>query len=180
MEEVKKISASNGEEVTLRPALPEDAGGIVISLRSTALERSYVLMEQYGKDTEAESEYISRIDRNNNLLLVATSRGGVIGTLAAFQANGGQRPETAHVLFIGLHLLEAYRGLGIGSQMLEYAMEWAIEHKFKKLEASIFTTNKRSLHVFTKAGFRQECTKLKKFRIGHDFIDEICMGKVLD
>jgi len=180
MQEVRKFLVTNGEEVTLRPALPADAGGIIISLRSTSLERSYVLMEQYGRDAESEREYISRIERSHNLLIVATVRGEVVGTLAAFQADRGQRAETAHVLFVGLHLIESSRGLGIGSQMLEYSIEWAAEHGFKKLEASIFTTNKRSLHVFSKAGFVQECTKLKKFRIGHDYIDEVCMGKLLD
>ncbi|HXX57217.1 MAG TPA: GNAT family N-acetyltransferase [Thermodesulfovibrionales bacterium] len=180
MQEVKKFSVTNGDEVILRLATPEDAGEIIVTLRSTSLERSYVLMEQYGKDIESEREYIRGIDRKNNLLIVATVRGKVVGTLAAFQANGGQRPETAHVLFIGLHIVESLRGLGIGSQMLRYTVEWAAEHGFKKLEASIFTTNKRSLHVFNKAGFEQECKKLKKFRIGHDYIDEVCMGRFLD
>jgi len=180
MQKIKKFLVTHGEEVTLRPALPEDASEIVLSLRSTSLERSYVLMEQYGKDAESEREYINRIDRNHNLLIVATVGGRVVGTLAAFQADKGQRAETAHVLFIGLHLIESFRGLGIGSQMLEYSIEWAAEHGFKKLEASIFTINKRSLRLFSKAGFIQECTKVKKFRIGHDYIDEICMGRLID
>jgi RimJ/RimL family protein N-acetyltransferase len=180
MQEIWKFPAKNGEEIMLRPAVPEDAGDIVHTVKSASLERSYVLMEQYGKDPASEKQYIIGLDRQKNLLLVALSGSSVVGSLAGLQADAGQRPQTAHVLKIGLHLAEAYRGLGIGSEMLRYAIEWAGERGFKKLEASIFTTNKRSLHLFGRAGFEEECKKRKQFRVGNEFIDEVCMGKLLD
>ena len=179
MEELRKFAATNGEEVSLRPAVPEDAAAIIRTIKSASLERSYVLMEQYGKDAVSEEEYIRMIDCERCLLLVATVRGEVVGNLAALQADGGNSPRTAHILNIGLHLVDAYRGLGIGSQMLQYAIEWAEAHQFKKLEASIFTTNKRSLHVFSRAGFREEGTRQKRFWVGNQYIDEVLMGKVL-
>jgi hypothetical protein len=180
MEEVQKFLVKDGEEIALRPAVPGDSGGIISALRSASPERSYVLMEQYGKNAETEGEYIRDMDAQKNLFLVAVGRGGIVGSLAALQADGGHRPETAHVLNIGLHLVESSRGLGIGSRMVQYAIEWAREHGFKKMEASIFTTNKRSLNLFRKAGFTEECMKLKKFRIGRDYIDEACVGKWLE
>jgi RimJ/RimL family protein N-acetyltransferase len=180
MQETRKFLAKNSEEIILRPAVPEDAGDIVHTLKSTSLERSYVLMEQYGKNPASEKEYITGLDRQKNLLLVALAGSEVVGSLAGLQADGGQRPQTGHVLKVGLHLTEAYRGQGIGSEMLKYAIEWAEEHGFKKLEASIFTTNKRSLHLFGRAGFEEECKKRKQFRVGNEFIDEVCMGRLLE
>lgn len=180
MEEVRKFTAKNGEEITLRPAQADDAGQIIATVRSSSSERSYVLMEYYGKDAEAVKKSISGIDRQKNLLLVAVAKEQVIGSLAALQADGGERPETAHVVNVGLHLIEAYRGMGIGCHMLEYANEWAEEHGFKKLEADIFTDNQRSLHLFSRAGYVQECVKRKRIRIGRDYIDEVCMGKLLE
>jgi len=180
MQETWKFRAKNGEEIVLRAALPEDAGDIINTLKSTSFERSYVLMEQYGKNPVSEREYISGLDRQKNLLLVALAGSMVVGSLAGLQADGGQRPQTAHVLKVGLHLTETCRGLGIGSEMLKYATEWAEGHGFKKMEASIFTTNKRSLHLFGRAGFDEECKKRKQFRVGNEFIDEVCMGKLLD
>ncbi|HTR44901.1 MAG TPA: GNAT family N-acetyltransferase [Thermodesulfovibrionales bacterium] len=180
MQELQTFPLKNGEEITLRPAAPGDSGGIISTLRSASPERSYVLMEQYGKNAETEGEYIRKMDPQKNLFLVAAARDAIVGSLAALQADGGHRPETAHVLNIGLHLAESFRGLGIGSRMVQYAIEWAREHGFKKMEASIFTTNKRSLNLFRKAGFTEECMKLKKFRIGRDYIDEACVGKWLE
>ena len=181
MEEIQRFLNSNGEEITIRPSEPDDAEGIIKALKSAAPERSYVLMEQFGKDIEAEREYISKLSRNNNLLLVGVAgENHIIGILEAIQSNGGQRPETAHVLNIGLHLIEEFRGLGIGSRMLQYTEEWANEHKFRNLEASVFTTNKRSLNLFRKAGFLNERTKVKRIRVGNEFVDEVLIGKSLD
>jgi RimJ/RimL family protein N-acetyltransferase len=180
MQETQTFRAKNSDEITLRPAVPEDAGEIIKTVRSTSIERSYVLMEHYGKNAETEKKYIMDLDRSNNLLLVALARGDVVGSLAALQAYKGHIPQTAHILTIGLHLIESYRGQGIGSQMLQYAIEWAKERGFKKIETSIFTANKRSLHLFSKAGFREEGTRQKRIRVGNDFIDEVLLGKFLE
>jgi RimJ/RimL family protein N-acetyltransferase len=180
MQEVQTFLANNHEEVTLRPAVPEDAAAIIRTIKSSSVERSYILMEQYGKSAESEKEYIRLIDCKKCLLLVASVRGEVVGSLAAFQADGGENPRTAHILTIGLHIAEGFRGFGIGSRMLAYVDAWAREHGFKKLEASIFTTNKRSLHLFSRAGFQDEGTRLKRFWVGNQFFDEVLMGKVLE
>ena len=181
MEEIQRFLNRNGEEITLRPAEPDDAEGIIKALKSAAPERSYVLMEQFGKDIEAEREYISKSSRNNNLLLVGvTGDNRITGILEAIQSDGGQRPETAHALNIGLHLKEEFRGFGIGSSMLQYTEEWAREHEFRQLETSVFTTNKRSLNLFRKAGFLNECTKVKRIRVGNEFVDEVSICKWLD
>ena len=180
MEEIRQFLSGNGRQVVLRPAEPEDSCEILDTIRSHALERSYVLMEQYGKTLESERSYISGLDPRGNLLLVAVCDHQAIGCLAALQADAGQREETANILHLGLHLKESFRGLGIGSEMLRYAMDWARERGFKKLEASIFTTNKRSLHLFSKAGFVEEGVRKKRVYLGRDFIDEVLVGKVLE
>ncbi len=179
MRPVQTFFAKNGTEIILRPAEPDDSCEIIDTIRSNALERSYVLMEQYGKDTQSESDYIGGLDRKKNLLLVAVTGDDVIGCLAALQADGGRRNETAHILHVGLHLREAFRGLGIGSKMLAHAVKWAKENGFRKLEASIFTANRKSLKLFRKAGFREEGVRQQRIRMGRDYIDEVLVGKVL-
>ena len=180
MQQVRKFAAKNGLEITIRPAQPDDSCSILDTVRSNAMERSYVLMEQYGKDSESEREYITGLDSQKNLLIVAaTADDVVVGCLAALQADAGMRPETTHILHIGLHLKESFRGLGIGRNLLEYAIEWAHETGFKKLEANIFTTNQRSLSMFRKAGFVEEGVRKNRIRMGRDFINEVLMGKVL-
>ena len=179
MEMMKKFAAKNGVEITIRPAQSDDSCAIIDTVRSNANERSYVLMEHYGKDVESEREYISELDGTNNLLIVATAGGTAVGCLAALQADGGKRTETAHLLHLGLHLREEFRGQGIGTRLLDYAVAWAVEKGFKKLEANIFTTNKNSLIMFKKAGFVEEGVRKNRIQVGRELVNEVLMGKVL-
>lgn len=180
MHKEKRFTAKNGMQIMIRPANPDDSCAILNTVRSNAMERSYVLMEQYGKDIDAEKEYISRLDPKNNLLIVAAAPSDLVGCLAALQADAGMRPETRHIVHVGLHLSEPFRGQGIGPKLLEYAIEWADAMGFKKLEANIFTTNKRSLSLFRRAGFVEEGVRQNSVRIGSHFVNEVLMGKMLD
>jgi len=179
METERKFKAKNGQEMIIRPAQTGDSCAIIDTVRSNANERSYVLMEHYGKDDASEQDYISHLDNAKNLLVVVTAGGEVVGCLAALQADGGRRPETTHLLHLGLHLKESFRGLGIGTHLLDYAISWAVEKGFKKLEANIFTTNKNSLGMFKKAGFVEEGLRKSRIQVGRELISEVLMGKVL-
>jgi RimJ/RimL family protein N-acetyltransferase len=179
MEMTRKFAAKNGMEITIRPAQTDDSCAIIDTVRSNANERSYVLMEHYGKDDASERDYISHLDNTMNLLIVATAGSEVVGCLAALQADGGRRSETTHLLHLGLHLREAFRGFGIGTHLLDYAVAWAVEKGFKKLEANIFTTNKNSLVMFKKAGFAEEGVRKNRIQVGRELINEVLMGKVL-
>jgi len=178
-EDVLKFVAGNGEKIVLRQAGCEDAEGIISVIKTNAPDRSYVLMELYGTKPDSVKKYICSMDFDKNLLLVAIANKTVVGALSGIQMDGGKRPETSHILNIGLHIVTEYRGLGIGAQMLMFAIDWAKRHGFKKLEANIFTTNKRSLHVFERTGFAEEGTRQKRIRIGKQYIDEVLVGKVL-
>jgi RimJ/RimL family protein N-acetyltransferase len=179
MEQVKTFKAKNGEEIILRPGEPGDSCGILDTIRSNALERSYVLMDHYGKKLDSEKQYISSLDRSKNLFMVAVAGDNVVGCLAALQADAGRLGATAHILHVGLHLRESHRGQGIGAEMLAYAEAWALEQGFRKLEASIFTGNKRSLHLFYRAGFAEEGVRKLRVRVENKYLDEVLVGKVL-
>ncbi|MGO9952773.1 MAG: N-acetyltransferase family protein [Dissulfurispiraceae bacterium] len=180
MEIIRKFSARNGMEISLRLASPDDSTGIIKTLKSPAPERSYVLTEQVGKSVQAERTYLTSLNTEKDLLLVATNGSEIVGVMAVLQADEGRRPESVNAAHIGLHIMEAYRGFGIGSQMLKYGIEWAQEHGFKMLAACIFTTNMSSLNIFKKTGFTEECSKSRKVRFGKECIAEVCLVKCLD
>ena len=179
MEEVRKFITSKAEEITIRPAEPEDSCEIIDTIRSRAQERSYVLMEQYGRGISSELEFIRTLDRLKNLLIVGASGVEVIGCLAGLQADDGKREETASILQIGLHLREEFRGRGIGTQMLAYAIDWAREMGFKKAQAIIFTPNNRSIKLFSNAGFEEEGVRSHKIKMGTESVDKVVMSKSL-
>jgi RimJ/RimL family protein N-acetyltransferase len=177
MREVLTYTLSDATKITLRPARPDDADAIIAAVRSTAQERSYVLMEIYGKDAATQRAYIERLDREHNLFIVATAGGEVVGILALLDFLLCSTPEPG--LSVGVHIVRDWRGRGIGSALLRYAMRWAKEHGYPRLEADIFTTNERSLHLFEKAGFREDACRRRSIQVGVRQINEIILAKSL-
>jgi len=173
MREVLTYRSSDGTKVTLRPARADDAAAIIAAVRSSSADRSYVLMEIYGKDAAAQRAYLEGLDHNHNLFLVATVDGSVIGILALLDAFLCSATEPA--LAVGIHLVREWRGRGIGSTMLRYALRWAQEHGYRRVEADIFTANKLSLHLFSKAGFREETCRTRKVQAGAQQISEVIL-----
>ena len=175
MREVLTYRLSDATKITLRPARPDDAAAIIAAVRSSAQERSYVLMEIYGKDAAAQRAYIERLDREHNLFLVATVNEQVVGILALLDSLLCSTPEPA--LSVGIHLDRNWRSHGIGSAMLRYAVRWAKEHGYRRLEADIFTTNERSLHLFGKAGFHEDTCRRRSVQVGVQKISEVILAK---
>ena len=177
MREVLTYPLPDATKVTLRPARPEDAAAIISAVRSSSQERSYVLMEIYGKDAATQRAYIEKLDREHNLFLVATVSEQVVGILALIDTLlcGAAEPSLA----VGVHLVRDWRGRGIGSAMLRYALRWAAAHGFRRVAADIFTTNERSLHLFRKAGFREEACRRRAVRVGAGAISEVVLVRNL-
>jgi RimJ/RimL family protein N-acetyltransferase len=177
MREVVSYRLADDTRITLRPARPEDAAAIIAAVRSSAQERSYVLMEVYGKDAAAQRAYIERLDREHNLFLVALADGQVVGILALLDTLLCSTPEPA--LSVGVHIVRDWRGRGIGSALLRYATRFAEEHGYRRLEADIFTTNERSLHVFKKSGFHEDACRRRTVQVGVQQISEVILAKSL-
>ncbi len=177
MRHVLTYQLSDANRITLRPARPDDAAAIIAAVRSSAQERSYVLMEVYGKDAATQRAYIERLDREHNLFLVATVKDQIVGILALLDSLLCHTPEPA--LSVGVHIVRDWRGHGIGSAMLRYAMRWAKVHDYRRLEADIFTTNERSIHLFNKAGFREDTCRRRSVQVGVQQISEVILTKTL-
>lgn len=179
MDSMWKFICKNGQEVILRPAVPEDAQQLLDTINSVAKERSYILADKFGKSALEERDFITKMDTAKHLLLVAEVEGKVVGGLGVNPVAPGRDLRDTQVSEIGLHLLSWYREHGLGSKMLEYAIEWAREKGYRKVSARIFTSNKRSLNLFRKYGFLQESKSRKQFRLGSETIEEVVVGKML-
>ena len=177
MREVLTYRLADATKLTLRPALPDDAPAIIAVVRSSSEERSYVLMEIYGKGIDAQRAWLEKLDRRHNLFLVAVVEERVVGILALLDTLICSAPTPA--LAVGVHVASEWRGRGIGSAMLRYALRWARENGYRRLEADIFTSNKRSLHLFGKAGFREVVCRRRAVQLGIRQINEVVFEKTL-
>lgn len=167
--------AKDGRSCLLRPARGGDGAGIVEALRQVAAEGVYIATEQV-RWTPAEMEGIIASMSNSPFILVAAIAGTVIGH--AFLQRGTLE-KNRHTAGLGMLIIDGFRGIGIGTRMLEYALEWAGREGLRKLYLSVFNTNVRAYRLYRKIGFTEEGRRPEQFRLRGEPVDEILMGLLL-
>lgn len=112
------------------------------------------------------------LDAENSIALVADHERRVIGSLFSSNRNG--------LADLGMLLLPGYRGLGIGSQLMERFIEWCRQHGCHKITLEVWPHNKAAIRLYEKFGFEQEGLGRRHYRRKTGEIwDIIPMGLIL-
>jgi RimJ/RimL family protein N-acetyltransferase len=70
----------------------------------------------------------------------------------------------------------SHRRRGIGTALLEQAVEWARGAGVRKLELHVFPHNEAAIALYERFGFRQEGYRRAHYRRGSDYVDAILMA----
>lgn len=173
----KKISPSG--LLCIRPAQKSDKTVLAQNIQSVCDEKIYLMTDEFIVTEEWQKILENSIDeQNRRLLIVPEINDSVIGHLRLFPEWFG--PKGFHVGQIGMAILKKFRNQGIGSELLNYALNWAKFVGLKKLTASIFGTNDSALNLFKKFSFIQEGRKSQQFFVDGRYIDEILYARFLN
>ncbi len=112
----------------------------------------------------------------NDYPLVAVVNGEVVGMLGLHIRT---KPRVRHVADIGMMVRDDWQGQGVGSALMEAAVDLADKWlHLVRLELSVFVDNEPGLALYKKFGFEIEGTQRKAaFREG-SFVDVYLMGRV--
>lgn len=84
-----------------------------------------------------------------------------------------------HIVDLRIWLAEAFRGLGIGRLLMEYAVDWAAKRRFHKITLDVFSNNDAAIALYRKFGFVTEGRRKEQFVLNNQFVDELFMSKFL-
>jgi ribosomal protein S18 acetylase RimI-like enzyme len=73
----------------------------------------------------------------------------------------------------------AYRGVGVGSALLEAALAWAAAADFTKVVLSAFPHNTGAIAFYERHGFTFEGRRPRQFLREGRYIDEVLMGRLV-
>jgi GNAT superfamily N-acetyltransferase len=146
---------------TNEKALTSDHGLIRCHLKPGDIGRLIYLhgtfyAQEYGYDQTFEAyvadglaEFVEAFDPGSDRLWLAERDGQIVGSIAIVR----QSKHTAQLRWFFVH--PAYRGRGIGKQLLLEALRFCTEKKYKAV--SLWTTNELAAahHLYTNAGFRK-------------------------
>ena len=154
----------------VRSALVEDARPLAELIAKVAEERDGIATEP-PVDIDERTEVFA---------------GGTPGTLVAVAA-GGEIVGMLHVESsrfgsgeLGMAVAREWRGRGVGSALVQAAIEWARAEGLHKLCLEVFAHNQAGLALYKKFGFAVEGRRVKQIRRSSgELWDSIAMGLLL-
>ncbi|MCR4407043.1 MAG: GNAT family N-acetyltransferase [Anaerolineae bacterium] len=171
MREEERFVTKKGLTVILRPAVEADAPSLLAALNSVAAEEKFLLRSRFDRSEWADPAFIRQVEQAGNLLLVAVYGGQVIGWLALSR---GAEEYIHHTADLMMGIISGYRGQGLGSAMLDYALGWAREQGVEKIYISLRSGNEKAFPFYAKHGFIEEGRHNKFIKTGEgcyeDFI----------
>ena len=166
----------------IRPAVLADIKSIFDFIKIIAVKETnnvISLPEEFSLTMLDQEKWVKYYTENEySLLLVAEADDKIVAVLD-FKNNSKIR--LSHSGEFGISILPEFQDKKIGSKMIEYLITWArSKPKLKKINLSVFESNKRAIHVYKKLGFVIEGQQKNAVQIAEDvFIDLIQMGMVL-
>jgi len=159
----------------IRRAEPGDAEGLTRLGEAVGSEPEGWLVTTNGwREVSDERRYLRAIRRYPNAaVFVAEDEGRIVGRLSIAR---DQHPASRHVADLGLMVAMSHRRRGIGTKLLEAALDWARHSEVRKLELHVFPHNEAAIKLYENFGFVQEGYRRGHYRRGTEYVDAILMA----
>jgi RimJ/RimL family protein N-acetyltransferase len=159
----------------VRPARPTDAEGLTELGSAVGSEPEGWLVTTNGwRGAAEERRYLRAIRRYPNAAVyVAEDEGEIVGRLSVAR---DQHPASSHVADLGLMVAASHRRRGIGTALLDAAVQWGREAGVRKLELHVFPWNAAAIALYERYGFVKEGYRRGHYRRGVEYVDAILMA----
>ncbi|HEY0255423.1 MAG TPA: GNAT family N-acetyltransferase [Kofleriaceae bacterium] len=167
-------------EVTIRPAVPGDASRLVAHLKTLAAEPGInipMALDEVATVEDERARLETFEDHPRALVLVAERDGELLGELTIRAIS--PRRAVAHVASLGMSVRADARGQGVGTALLESAIEWAKTAGIIRIELYVYARNAPAIALYEKAGFVTEGTRRAFIKEGDEFLDDLVMGLLI-
>ncbi|WP_064682567.1 GNAT family N-acetyltransferase [Rhizobium bangladeshense] len=146
------------------------------ALDLVAREKKYLSMLE-ATPLPQTREFVMGMIANGNPQFVAVSGEEVVGWC---DISRHFFPSHAHRGKLGMGILRAYRGQGLGRRLIETTLRAAQDADFARVELDVYEDNARAIALYEKVGFAREGMVRRAARIDGRFIDAISMALLFD
>jgi RimJ/RimL family protein N-acetyltransferase len=159
----------------LRQAQEEDFDRWVALYEAVASEGKWIGGEAPVDRDAMREGFLNRLAQapDRAAMLVAEANGDMVGNLG-IENHGG-------VADLGMMVALDWRGRGVGSALMDAAMQWAEQAGAHKVVLQVWPHNEAALALYERFGFVQEGRLRRHYRRrSGELWDAITMGRVLD
>ena len=169
-------------ELLIREAEAEDAAELVTFLNCVSLETDFTSLDGDGillTSEEMEVFLNKQASSDNQITLLAFLNDKIAGIV---NITADQRKRVRHIGDLFIVIGKRYWNNGLGSLLLEEAIEWAqASGVLRRLQLTVQTRNQAAIHLYQKHGFIIEGRQERGAYIEEgEFIDVYLMGKLID
>lgn len=178
---MKEIKLKNGKTAILRSPNKEDAQAMIDYLNIIGGESDFITFgkNEFSMSVEAEQDYIERVNSMNNsknvLIIIENEIVGIASITSV------QKERMKHNGTLGISLRKKYWGIGLGSEIMAYLIDWAKSNKItKKINLLVREDNIRGVKLYEKFGFEKEGLLKKDMYVNGVYYNTIAMGLYID
>ncbi|MCQ2983107.1 MAG: GNAT family N-acetyltransferase [Treponemataceae bacterium] len=176
------FTAGNGKPLEIRSVTAEYA--LQLAQHRTATSRETYFMARYPEECRIDLAELSETvqcleDSETEFAVTAFDGETIVGDLCVRHISS--HIKTRHRYGLGISIRQEFCGLGLGSRMLQIAVETARKNGIEQLELGVFADNPRAIALYEKYGFKEWGRQPHAFKLKDGtYRDEIMMVLFLD
>ena len=168
-------------DFVIRRSDPADAEQLTRLADSVSAEPEGWLISVGGEWRSAgdERRFLKALRRYPHAAVFVAERedGTLVGRLSVGR---DPHPASTHVADVGLMVAQDARRQGVGTALIEAAVEWARQAGVRKLELHVFPWNEAAIALYDAFGFEREGYRKRHYRRGGEYVDAILMAYAVE
>ena len=169
-------------DLLIREAEIHDASAVINLLDQIGQESTFTSLDENGismSESEMGLFINQQAQSDNQITLLAFLNDDLVGII---NITADQRPRVRHIGDVFLGIKKVFWGCGLGSILMEEAIEWAKSSgNIRRLQLTVQKRNTAAVHLYEKMGFSIEGLQERGARIeGGEFLDVYLMGQLID
>jgi RimJ/RimL family protein N-acetyltransferase len=174
---VRRKELRDGRVCEIRLVAPEEAQAFVEFMQQLFAESNHFFSRDQADMTVAQAHDFLEAENRKGRVLGAYVDGQLMGNIDISRQTPARRN---HVASFSMGLLNALQRQGIGRALVEEAIAWAKRKgNIEKVTLYVRSHNAPALALYQKLGFIEEGRRVKEWRVGGEYVDEVLMYKWL-
>lgn len=170
------LSRVDVDQVTVVPIAQEHIHGFHVVLDSVCRERRYLAFLEAPTPAQCEAFVREHIQRQTTQF-VAIAGEQVIGWCDVVP---NTRPVSAHSGVLGIGVARAHRGKGVGSALMQAALQGAREFGLTRVELTVREHNTNAIRLYERFGFTVEGLARNAVLVDGEYENLVSMAVLFD